>query len=1241
MFLHSLVSLSQRYRLRIGAGKMEAEGVMNAEVPELHPLAPEYNERQHGAYVSVLRHAIEKQPTVRNIALSGTYGTGKSSILGEFSRQLGNRVLEVSLLTLGIEPDNPPQTGTDTNPAANTTTNRIQKEIVKQLLYQQRPAAAPESRFRRITRFRWWREMAWALLAGVLGLVALIAVGLDISALPDVGRAVEPLPDWLRTLGIYLAIPLLVAIAVLVVRLFIHGRLGVEKVSAGPATITLPPRSSSYFDEYLDEIIYFFETNKACDILIIEDLDRFNDPRIFEALRALNSLLNSAKQLGGRNIRFIYAVKDSVFERLGREARDVTDEARAELKRANRTKFFELVVPVVPFITHKNARDLMHDLLTTRGHSISKDVIDLAARHVADMRLIHNIVNEYEVFEHRLLKVENPVPELDEDRLFAMILFKNAHMADFEAIRLGTSSLDKLYDSWRALVTHNLQSIRNNNEKLRVRVQTQQGAEERASFLATRLQDVIDSLAQARGSSLVNGTIRVDNQALDKAGASKPAFWKKLAAGESTLSLTVRDYYNHAAQMILSSDALKTLIGQDIDVEPFSASAVASDQRTIEQGQLNAGFLRRHTWKQLIERPEFRHSAFEGDTPLSFRGIAEVLMPSRLAVDLVIGGYITPYFTLHVSSFYGQLIRPDAMTYILRCVDRGVADADYPLDSEDVEAIIRDQGPSVLNERSMFNISVLDHLLVQRPGDAATLAKNLASGGETESKFIDHYLSAGTYKAPFAGQMAPFLLTIFTLLAAHPALDAAEKAATIDAAAGARRANTQYDNSQQLQTFVESAYMQFPALVDGASTTTPKELVAFIVAVGAQLGSVGALSDAACAELAETTAYKVSAENLERISKTNNIALDRLRKLGKTIYLHALANIDDYKSAHADSPTTAYVVEDPESFVAILNEPVEWREADYAFIVSKAHPDCRVVDLEDVPNEAWPALVGGRRTTMTCRNVAAYVQWQGDVDAHLAKSLEAVSEILETDGAELQERTELALSILNASKALPNPDHRLELARSLETDELPTASIEPDPGNFIGNLIEAGLIADDAEAFQQRLMTDWPTLEHAISKSSQYPELLSPETLAPEHIAPLLLSENIGEDLRRLVVNGLRTFPRVPRDAYEAVAQEALHGRLRLNASGLELVLTGGVRASIVVRLLADAIDRLTVDQLQELLRKLGNPYSRIADRGHSVTRLSDTPEHRKILQALHGGGIVSKFPVGADSRIKVTLRRP
>lgn len=141
----------------------------SSSLPRLSSLAPRYSEEQHGAYFAILKRAIEEQPEARNIALAGNYGTGKSSILRKVREEFEHRVIEVSLLTLGVEPESV-ESSKDSNPAANTTTNRIQKEIVKQLLYQQSPSDAPESRFRRITRFRWDREV---LIAVVCGLIAL------------------------------------------------------------------------------------------------------------------------------------------------------------------------------------------------------------------------------------------------------------------------------------------------------------------------------------------------------------------------------------------------------------------------------------------------------------------------------------------------------------------------------------------------------------------------------------------------------------------------------------------------------------------------------------------------------------------------------------------------------------------------------------------------------------------------------------------------------------------------------------------------------------------------------------------------------------------------------------------------------------------------------------------------------------------------------------------------------------
>ena len=280
----------------------------------LESLAPRYDEAVHGTYLAALKRAIDEQPLVRNIALAGSYGVGKSSVLGELAASYPSRVINLSLLTLGVEPESV-NTASGGNPAAQTTSNRIQKEIVKQLLYQQHPSDTPQSRFRRITRLRWKRETLVALAGGLLVLAVLVAIGAGAPLAAALHIALPTLPMSVR--AVIIAVGVLVAggAVVLLIRLLLQGHFGIEKVTAGPASITLPPRSTSYFDEYLDEIIYFFELNPKRDIVIIEDLDRFNDPGIFESLRSLNGLLNAAAQLEPRNVRFIYAVRDSVFEK--------------------------------------------------------------------------------------------------------------------------------------------------------------------------------------------------------------------------------------------------------------------------------------------------------------------------------------------------------------------------------------------------------------------------------------------------------------------------------------------------------------------------------------------------------------------------------------------------------------------------------------------------------------------------------------------------------------------------------------------------------------------------------------------------------------------------------------------------------------------------------------------------------------------------------------------------------------
>lgn len=69
-------------------------------------------------------------------------------------------------------------------------------------------------------------------------------------------------------------------------------------------------------------------------------------------------------------------------------------EASWRQHRSNRAKHVDLIVPVVPFVTTDNARDVLIESM--EGTNVSPGLLRLTARHVADMRTIHSLRNEFE-----------------------------------------------------------------------------------------------------------------------------------------------------------------------------------------------------------------------------------------------------------------------------------------------------------------------------------------------------------------------------------------------------------------------------------------------------------------------------------------------------------------------------------------------------------------------------------------------------------------------------------------------------------------------------------------------------------------------------------------------------------------------------------------------------------------------------------------------------------------------------
>jgi len=282
-----------------------------------------------------------------------------------------------------------------------------------------------------------------------------------------------------------------------------------KAVQVGPARVESDSTPVNAFDQHLDEIIYFFQQTKT-RVVFFEDLDRFNNLGIFIALRELNELINASTDGKGTRKRrtgvdsdavtFVYAIGDQVFARPKSMKRGTdtgqttpTNERGIELDGApeaddnplhsaaeDRAKFFDLIVPVVPFASQEVAADLFATIFNGTPVEGHRELFEIAGRYFTDMRVIKNIKNEFIVFARELLAGKED--GLEPDKLLALVLFKNQRPDDFERIRTGTSSLDlmmaQVSQRVEELLTHcdeQLASMRNaEEEELRVPPQARQ-----------------------------------------------------------------------------------------------------------------------------------------------------------------------------------------------------------------------------------------------------------------------------------------------------------------------------------------------------------------------------------------------------------------------------------------------------------------------------------------------------------------------------------------------------------------------------------------------------------------------------------------------------------------------------------------------------------------------------------------------------------------------------------------------
>lgn len=422
---------------------------------KFHSLAPTDNAENSGIYLSALDWAI-KEPNIRNIAVTGNYGSGKSSILNTYQKKSKNkeRFLNISLATFDQKD-------------YQKDDNLIEKSILQQLFYKEKINKTPFSRFKKINNLN---SKLWLKIIAMILLIFSIIWIINPSIFSNVKNFIADkfsynfifFNNWVDSIlnliikSTFTIISVIMIIYILnilyKILVSISCKLTIRKYDMELEITSKDEQAKeSIFNKYIDEIIYFFEVTKY-DVVIFEDLDRLkNYSGLFVKLREMNTLLNNSKIIKKDKITFIYAVKDDVFP----------DDKE-------RTKFFEFIIPVIPVINSNNSKDKLVEIIKDMPYKeelSNSRFLDNITLYIDDMRLLNSIINEFNIYSQQINV------KYDDKKLFAIILYKNLFPEDFSKLQNNDGILYKIINNKEENLKNILSDLQNKYNLLQTEIE--------------------------------------------------------------------------------------------------------------------------------------------------------------------------------------------------------------------------------------------------------------------------------------------------------------------------------------------------------------------------------------------------------------------------------------------------------------------------------------------------------------------------------------------------------------------------------------------------------------------------------------------------------------------------------------------------------------------------------------------------------------------------------------------------
>ena len=693
---------------------------------------------------------------------------------------------------------------------------------------------------------------------------------------------------------------------------------------------------------------------------------------------------------------------------------------------------------------------------------------------------------------------------------------------------------------------------------------------------------------------------------------------------------------NYGTQVSLTRADVAILIGETIDLEAWKEADLDAANERIADLQEQLKFLRSADMGDLVKRPEFLVDY--DDQAVSLAAVAESLLTRGLAFELVKANFIDRSFTLYTSTFHGDRVSPAATNYIIHHVERGLMDEQFELGAADVDAVIRERGTQALADPALYNIAILDHLLGTKKPAAKVMIAALARLEPDARRFLQSYLTAGCNAEELVARLAASSPRLLTYLVSEAELDDASRRTLVSACLGRLSDQTKQRVDDAVKQYLLANYANLPAVASaGLSAQAALRLAALFRDAGIILPELTPLSERVRRAFVRLGSYEMSAANLRAaLGEGVGLALDEVREASREhVYSKALSELPAYL-ATIDGQSPSNTTE--AGFATIISEVHGAAPALINELIAAASPASRIVDLDDVPEEAWKALAREGRFPATYANVTRYLAHAEGVDDAIGVVLTSEEAISELDGVEEPDKLELALTLIAASAVL-GPVIRAKLAGSLKLkDYVPASSLLAEDGVLYAELISRSVVQENAATYRHLSSLSWSTKETVLGVSPTFVTWVTPELVGAD-LGQLLASRSVNDDARRAIVERADEYVSFGgRRGSLELAHHAVAMGIVVSFPVVTTMAANQVPPAQVLVLLRPYLTNASDAQLFAILGSLGGDYAQLAYAGRDKPKILNSLASIALLESLKRRGVVASFDP-AQNPVKVNKR--